>query len=85
MPLTEKDKLEIREIVQQEVQAANIASGKSRLLTIRAAADYLDVSTWTIRRLIDGGALKCKRIGRVIRLDPADVMEYAEGKARKEE
>jgi excisionase family DNA binding protein len=43
------------------------------LLTVAESADFLNVSTRTVRRKIDEGALAVVRIGRSVRIDPADL------------
>jgi excisionase family DNA binding protein len=43
-----------------------------------AAAKYLGVNTRTIYRLIDEGELPAHKIGRVIRLQEADVVAFVE-------
>ena len=53
-----------------------------RLLTVGEAASWLNVSEKTIRRLIASGRIKCIRLGRLVRLEPADVSRFVE--ARKE-
>ena len=49
------------------------SASRRPLLTINEAADFLNVSTRTVRREIDRGALAVVRIGRSIRIDPADL------------
>lgn len=39
-----------------------------RLLSLRQAAEYLSLSTWTIRNLVDNGTLRRVRLGSVRRL-----------------
>ena len=46
-----------------------------KLLSVRAAANYYDVSQQTVRRLIKSGKLKTYRVGRQIRLDEADLID----------
>lgn len=48
---------------------------RDQVLSIAAAAEYLDVSKDTVRRLISRGDLKAYRIGRSIRIHPRDVMK----------
>lgn len=48
---------------------------RDQVLSIAAAAEYLDVSKDTVRRLISQGDLKAYRIGRSIRIHPRDVMK----------
>ena len=47
-----------------------------QLLSIRQVADYLGVSTRTIRREIKGGQLPGHRVGRQIRVREVDVAAY---------
>lgn len=47
-----------------------------RLLTITDVATALAVSPRTIRRLIEGGTLRVTRIGRQVRVHPADLDDY---------
>ncbi len=54
-----------------------------RLLTLREAARYLGLSTWTIRELIWRGEILRVRISRKILIDRDDLDRYIE--ARKEE
>jgi excisionase family DNA binding protein len=51
-------------------------TGPTRLMTIADAAETLAVSPRTVRRLIDQGALTATRVGRQIRVHPADLNEY---------
>jgi len=43
------------------------------LLSIDAVAGRLDVSPYTVRRMISRGDLKAVRVGRLIRVRPADL------------
>jgi excisionase family DNA binding protein len=43
------------------------------LLTVNDVAEQLQLSTKTIRRMIQAGTLPCHRIGRAIRVAPKDV------------
>lgn len=49
------------------------SASRRPLLTINETADVLNVSPRTVRREIDSGALPIVRIGRSIRIDPADL------------
>jgi len=51
-------------------------TGPTRLMTIPVAAGTLAVSPRTVRRLIDQGALTATRVGRQIRIHPADLQDY---------
>ena len=44
-----------------------------RHLTVRECADLLAVNHKTIRRLIDRQELPALKVGRVLRIDPADL------------
>lgn len=44
-----------------------------KYLTRQDAAELLNVSTDTVRRLIARGELKAYKVGRAIRIDPADL------------
>jgi excisionase family DNA binding protein len=47
---------------------------RRRLQSITSAADYLNVSTRTVRRLIASGALTGYRVGnRIVRIDPDEL------------
>jgi excisionase family DNA binding protein len=48
----------------------------SRLLTISHTAEYLGVSTRTVRRLLESGALAAHRIGRSVRISETDVLVF---------
>lgn len=48
------------------------------LLTIDEVAQRLKVSPSTVRRLIRRGGLKTVRLGRLIRVRPADLNDYIE-------
>lgn len=49
-----------------------------QLLTLRQAAERLQVSMSTIRRRVDEGEIPVVRIGRNIRVRPEDLEEYIE-------
>jgi excisionase family DNA binding protein len=50
-----------------------------RLMTIRAAATYLGVSTRTVRRMIDRDQLGAHRIGRLIRIEETNLASLLQG------
>jgi excisionase family DNA binding protein len=54
------------------------SAGFSRLLSVKAAADYLGVSSWTIRERMGGGQLPAVRIGRRVLLDRTDLDRWIE-------
>jgi excisionase family DNA binding protein len=51
-------------------------AGPTRLMTIADAAEALAVSSRTVRRLLDEGALRGTRIRGQIRIHPADLEHY---------
>jgi excisionase family DNA binding protein len=48
----------------------------TRLRTIAEAAELLNVSPRTVRRLIESGALPVHRIGRLVRIADADLAAF---------
>jgi len=52
------------------------------LLTTAQVAELLAVSERTVKRLVGRGGLRCVRLGRSLRFDPADVSWFVA--ARKE-
>jgi len=50
------------------------------LLSISAVAKRLDVSTRTVRRLIDDRSIAIHRIGRQIRISEADLAAYTQSR-----
>jgi excisionase family DNA binding protein len=48
----------------------------ARLLLIDQVADGLDVSTRTVRRLIEKGEIKRCCLGRSVRVHPDDLADY---------
>lgn len=54
------------------------ARSMSTLLTLRDAAKYLGVCERTIRATIAARLLRCVRIGRAVRIDPADLRAFIE-------
>ncbi len=55
---------------------------QTRLLTLPEVAGFLNVSPRTVRRLVASRRLRCVRLGRVLRFQPADLFRFVE--ARKE-
>lgn len=43
------------------------------LLTLEQVAQYLTVSSRTVRRMIDNKELRCVQVGRQKRIDPKDL------------
>jgi len=52
------------------------------LWTLQQVAQFLQVSTKTVRRLVARRRIPCFRLGRVLRFIPGDVARYVE--SRKE-
>jgi excisionase family DNA binding protein len=64
-----------------KAQADGLGSPRPpRLLTIRDVAEFLQVSTRTVHRLIDRGELAVIRIGRSVRVRPEAVHALIESK-----
>lgn len=56
--------------------AVNVSATLSQaepLLTVEQAAERLNCSTYTVRRLISRGQLRAVRAGRLIRIKPRDL------------
>ena len=51
-----------------------------RLLTVPDAAEALQVSSKTVRRLIARGELSALRVGRQLRIPPRDLHAYLRGR-----
>jgi len=51
-------------------------TGALKLLSVKDAAEYYNVSTQTVRRLIKAGKLKTYRVGRQIRIDERDLIAH---------
>ena len=50
-------------------------------LTMKEVAARLQVSDWTVRRLMRDGLLPFKKLGhRTVRIDPADLAAYMQAK-----
>jgi len=50
-----------------------------KLLTPRDIATHLAVSSMTVYRLIDCGALRAHKVGRSYRIHPSDFADYMRG------
>lgn len=48
----------------------------SRFLKVKEVAEILQVSIGTVYKLIHSGQVKAVRVGKVYRIDPADLAEY---------
>ena len=57
-------------------KSAKQTSGWAALLRVDEAADCLNVSAKTIRRMIGSGALKTVRIGRLVRIPPEEIARF---------
>ena len=51
-----------------------------RLLILPEVATFLSVSLRTVRRLVAARQLRCVRLGRSVRFDPADVFRFVAGR-----
>lgn len=60
--------------------AIALTNGHSDLMTFESAAKLLGVSSRTVRRRVDVGALDAVRIGRAVRLRRSDVHAFIEGR-----
>ena len=54
-----------------------------QLMTVAEVASQLQVSIRTVRRLIAAEELRLVRIGRAIRIRPADLIAYVTGAAQR--
>jgi excisionase family DNA binding protein len=52
------------------------STSPSRLLSILEAAEFLNISSWQVRRLVWRGDLPAVRIGRLVRLDLTDLHTF---------
>ena len=57
-------------------KSVNHPDSSPRLLSAATVADRLEVSTKTIRRWIEAGALRVHRLGRCIRISEADLQDF---------
>ena len=53
------------------------------LLTPRETAEWMKVSTRTLRRLVERGEVPALRVGRQVRFDPAELASYVYGPPRR--
>ncbi len=56
-----------------------IDTSKKRLLSVYDAGEYLSVSHWTVRELINKGSLPYVRIGRRLLVDVRELDRFIEG------
>jgi len=54
-----------------------------RLLTVDQAAEYLQVTSRWVRRILRDGHLKGVKIGKLWRVKPEDLLEYIEARRLK--
>lgn len=54
----------------------SVEASEAVLLRLRDVAAVLNVSEWTVSRLVQAGALPAVRVSSSIRIDPADLSEY---------
>jgi putative molybdopterin biosynthesis protein len=59
-----------------------IPTSRPRFFSVKDAAIYLNVSQQTVRRLMKEGKLKSYTIGRQIRIDGPDLIDYIERNKR---
>lgn len=50
------------------------------LLTVAEAAELLRIDPYTVRRYVNRGELPAYRIGRELRIDPAELQAYLQGR-----
>lgn len=55
---------------------SDLSKPESRLMKVVEAAAYLGVSVWHVRRLVWGGDLPAVRVGRLVRIDRADLDKF---------
>lgn len=61
---------------RRAAKSAREAEDDRPLLSAEGAARYLDVSRWTIYRLVDRGELKGHTVGTRLKIRPADIDRY---------
>ena len=49
-----------------------------KLLNVLEAASILNIGTSTLYQLIQSGELRCVRMGRSVRIDPSDLLQFIE-------
>lgn len=57
---------------------AHVTYGKTTYLTPHEAAKELNVNVQTVYSLIESGNLKARRVGRQLRIEPADLQNITE-------
>jgi excisionase family DNA binding protein len=75
-----------RDLKSQPVRnrGADSTAIRPRLLGVRAAADLLSISPWTVRALVWNGELPEVRVGRRLLLDVRDLESFIERNKRRE-
>ena len=63
-------------------QKTDSAKVEPRLLSLQEAAEYLNVSYWHIRELIDRGTLRRVKLGRRVLVDIGDLNKLIEASKR---
>jgi excisionase family DNA binding protein len=76
--------LTLAEVTRRKYDAAANASdtASDSLFTVNRVAESLTVSTRSVRRLLQTGALPHIRLGRAIRIRPEDLEAYTAGLAK---
>jgi excisionase family DNA binding protein len=59
-----------------------VDGGRGHLLTVRAVAARLGVSTATVYKLVGQGDLPHARVSNAIRISPVDLAAYVDGRRR---
>ena len=73
---TGRDPLEAFQAGQEEVFDTPQVDPPAEFLSVQEAADYVKVSTQTVRRWVKGGHLKFHRAGRQIRIDKSALVHF---------
>lgn len=71
-----------KKTTKTKAQAQPAAVDHDRLLKIKDAADRLAVSPATVSRLIASGALPAVKIGKLVRIRPADLTAFVATNAK---
>jgi excisionase family DNA binding protein len=61
---------------KKEFKPENSENGQHKLVSMRQAGEVLGVSEWTVRTLCCKGALPCVRVGRLLKVDMADLLAF---------
>ena len=73
---TARDPLEALQAGQQQGFDSPQVDPPAEFLSVQQAADYVKVSTQTVRRWVKGGHLKFHRAGRQIRIDKSALVHF---------